>query len=350
MCHMATATLNRHRIRIVNVLEFTQATQRHRVDRERGVIHNVKILGRKSRNGQTYSNAAISRGRSLYEGATVFADHPRHPDDERRIEDQLGWLEGVYEQPDGLHAREFHFVKSHPLASMLCEVAERRPDKWGFSHNAKCNLNRSVPGGVYESINLVRSVDVVCNPATTRGVFESFRGDPMETITFFDLFAAKAREVFDNEDIDQTQKPAAIGRLAKLIFAAEESMARTDTSDGEADDASDSGGLSNSTPATESYHPVDRRQLPPREDRAAAFAEADAIAAGHRPARVAGRATVRRSVLEQRRRTTPILNRADAFRVADSIMGGRRHFTAADLNETSKAIQAADTSMFRIRY
>jgi hypothetical protein len=155
------------------VLEFVQASNSHKVDREAGIIRGVKVLGHISKNGHSYTSEAIQKGRDLYEGVAVFVDHPvaARVDDERKLAEQFGWLESVRVEPDGLHA-DLHFVKAHPMASIACELAERRPDKMGLSHNAVVTESRRDGKIVFENIHRVRSVDLVCRPATTRGIFE----------------------------------------------------------------------------------------------------------------------------------------------------------------------------------
>ena len=61
---MTTATLTRpKRTR----LSERVTSQPGRVDREAGVIFGVKIIGRHSRNGRTYSDRALSEAVNLYE-------------------------------------------------------------------------------------------------------------------------------------------------------------------------------------------------------------------------------------------------------------------------------------------
>ncbi len=147
---------------------------RHPVDRGRGVIRNVKILGARSRNGGMYSPNAMATAKPLYEGARVNIDHPDRgaPDKVRAFGDWFGVLENVRLRKDGLYG-DLAYLTSHPLAGQVCEAAERFPASFGLSHNAQ--VSEAVHEGqtVYAAINRVRSVDIVCKPATTRGIFEA---------------------------------------------------------------------------------------------------------------------------------------------------------------------------------
>lgn len=145
-----------------------------RVDRAAGVIRGAKILGRESRNGRTYSDAALQQAAALYEGVGVNVDHPPTPGtgDERRLADGFGHLQNVACRGDGVYG-DLVFLRSHALAEQVCEAAERMPGQFGLSHDAEGHVVNRDGKWLVESITKVRSVDLVRNPATNRGLFES---------------------------------------------------------------------------------------------------------------------------------------------------------------------------------
>lgn len=144
-----------------------------KIDREAGVIRRVKVLGRESANGRTYSDQAMHDAARLYEGAEVNIDHDRkEPNRERGLLEGFGVLRGVTEESDGIYS-DLHYLKSHPATEVFLERAERFPDKVGLSHNADGKANRHGKKLIVESIAKVNSVDVVRNPATNKGLFES---------------------------------------------------------------------------------------------------------------------------------------------------------------------------------
>lgn len=158
----------------VSLLETVYSTGL-KVDRENGVIHGVKVLGRESRNNREYTPKAVADAIKLYEGRAVNVDHPELKERlrERGIMEAFGELRGVQERADGVYA-DLHFIKSHPATPVIAEMAERFPDKLGLSHNAD---GKTKPGRggklLVESISRVVSVDLVRDPATTNGLFES---------------------------------------------------------------------------------------------------------------------------------------------------------------------------------
>jgi hypothetical protein len=143
-----------------------------KVDRESGIIRDVKVLGSVSRNGRTYSDRAKQDACKLLEGITVNFDHKRKPEEmERGFMEGIGSLHGLEVRPDGVYAKELRVKKSHPNAEVLFESAERFPKSFGLSINAAGTTNKA--GDIVESIKQARSVDIVGNPATTNGLFES---------------------------------------------------------------------------------------------------------------------------------------------------------------------------------
>ena len=161
-----------------------------RVDRDKGIIYDVKILGPESVNKRRYTSKAIHEAvrARLYEGAPCNVDHPDKPTDSRKAMDRFGKFVNVIEKADGVYA-DLHYLKSHPMAERVCEAAERMPDILGFSHNANGEGKHDNDGTlVVETITEVTSVDLVADPATTHGLFESQK--PMKTIKLTDALKA----------------------------------------------------------------------------------------------------------------------------------------------------------------
>jgi hypothetical protein len=73
---------------------------------------------------------------------------------------------------------------------VFLERADRFPEKIGLSHNADGKANRKGGRLIVESISRVNSVDVVRNPATNKGLFESKEKNVSKTIR--DIFESAA--------------------------------------------------------------------------------------------------------------------------------------------------------------
>jgi len=165
---MTTATAT-----ITTLFEQTNL-QSSRVDREAGVIRNVKILGRVSKNGRIYSRPAMKDAAKLYEGIRVNIDHPpRHdPERERSFSDTIGQIRNVRIEDDSIRG-DIHYNRSHAMADALAESAERFSNTLGLSHNAKGETRQADGQAVVEAVTRVLSVDIVGIPATSSGLFES---------------------------------------------------------------------------------------------------------------------------------------------------------------------------------
>ncbi len=143
-----------------------------RVDRQAGVLRGVKILGLESRNGRSYRPEALAQAAALYEGAKVNVNHPKGgPYTPRDYQDRIGVIRNVAARADGLYG-DFHFNPKHALAEQLLWDAENAPENVGFSHYVEARTARSGDRVMVEEILRVQSVDLVADPATTRGLFE----------------------------------------------------------------------------------------------------------------------------------------------------------------------------------
>ena len=157
----------------VELLEFVQAAP-GMVDRDGGVIHNVKIIGSRSKNNRIYPLPALRKAAGLYENRPVHVSHPNrsNADAERSFDDRIGWLSNVRLTGNSLFG-DLHVLKSDPRSGKIFEAAERNPTLFGLSHNAEGKVTRKGDGLIVEEITRVRSVDVVTDPASTNSLFES---------------------------------------------------------------------------------------------------------------------------------------------------------------------------------
>ena|SRR5262245_26825211 len=160
-----------------------------RVDRERGILRGAAIVGSfTSANRRRYARGVFREAKRLYEGRSIYANHAQSGD--RDIADKLGWWENVDLSPTGLPRGDAHLLKSHPLFERVMEIAVRNPRLLGFSHVCHAETSRAPDGfEVVEEITQVESVDLVCDPATTTGLWtESIRRTrPSAVERFVDL-------------------------------------------------------------------------------------------------------------------------------------------------------------------
>ncbi len=147
-----------------------------RVDAEAGVLRGVKVLGMNSRNGRVYPAETLLKAMPLYEGAKVNVNHPQgNPTGPRDYRDRIGLIRNVATRPEAGLFADFHFNPKHPLAEQLAWDAKHAPENVGFSHNVEAKVARRGQEWIVEEILQVQGVDLVADPATTRGLFEQLQ-------------------------------------------------------------------------------------------------------------------------------------------------------------------------------
>ena len=161
------------------VIESKTAFSANRIDRNAGVIRGVLLCGTRSKNGRRYDVKAFKP--ALYEGKGVYLNH-EHDRVDRDLAAKLGWIANVTIGKDGLPRGDMHVLKSHPAANQVFELAERNPTALGLSHVASAKTNWRGGEEVVESIASVLSVDLVAEPATVKGLFESTRMNTVRSL------------------------------------------------------------------------------------------------------------------------------------------------------------------------
>lgn len=193
--------------------------QQIRVDAARGVLRGVKLLGLASRNARTYREAALREAAAMYEGAKVNVNHPNgSPLAPRDYRDRLGAVRQVEFRPgEGLFA-DLHFNPKHALAEQLVWDAEHAPEQVGLSHNVLARTKREGETTVVEAITQVESVDLVADPATTRGLFEAAGGPTqlLEKLTLDQLTQARSDLLQSIREPLESQLQEAQRQIAKL--------------------------------------------------------------------------------------------------------------------------------------
>lgn len=158
-------------------------TEKLTVDREAGIIRNVKVLGLESvSHGRVYLREAVHRAAKLYEGCKVYTDHNMTPGKHRSVRELFGKLINIKPTDDGLRG-DLQILTTHEIAESVLEDAEKGLDLFGLSHNADGRGDfRNGVQTIREIVHVV-SVDLVTDPATTKSLRESQEAPTMKTIS-----------------------------------------------------------------------------------------------------------------------------------------------------------------------
>lgn len=147
------------------------------IDREQGIIRGVKLLGLRSKNRRNYDTPGVRQNASkVLEGARIYIDHPATATTPRSYRDKFAVVEGEVTYRAGLgHFGTIRYNPKHPVAEQFVWDVLHAPKSFGMSINASVKMGKIDSGGdaAVESIDMVRSIDIVTNPATAEGLFES---------------------------------------------------------------------------------------------------------------------------------------------------------------------------------
>lgn len=149
---------------ITESIEFSTS----KIDREKSIIHGVSILGAASKNKRQYTPAALTEARTFFESAPVYLEHKG----KKEVRDFAGEVRNLREEESRVKG-DLHVAKS---AEWLFDLAERFPRQIGLSITAIGKVRESAAGDIVEGFSgSRRSVDIVAEPATTKGLFEEIQ-------------------------------------------------------------------------------------------------------------------------------------------------------------------------------
>ncbi len=191
-------------------------------------LKDVTVLGEHSLNGRTYTEDARRAAVSLLEDSKVYLNHrPRSPHNAPHpVQNYVGRLRGLYMDDDGrVRAKTLQVVNEDhwPLVSGL---ARNDPSSVGLSIDAQGEVEAGT--GNVLAIRWVKSVDIVSDPAATRGLFEE-REPAMDwkSITLEQL----RRERKDLVESVETELMKERDELKKKLAAAEAALAEKSKQD-----------------------------------------------------------------------------------------------------------------------
>lgn len=165
-------------LRAFSLTKFTEQYFAELPQVENGVIRGAKLIGLVSRNKRRYEAKGLEKAISLYEGRKVFVNHPTpESGGERSFGDWVGVIENVqYRKGSGLFGDVVLRQESahyKPIVEVATSPKFRK--SCGFSHVAEGESHFDGDSEIIEGITAVHSVDLVADPATTAGIFESIK-------------------------------------------------------------------------------------------------------------------------------------------------------------------------------
>jgi hypothetical protein len=153
-----------------------------KLNRDANIISGTTLITRNSSNGinhkRVYSEKALRQIAGMAEGLPAFLNHttPDQAFKPRPVQDLIGRHVNVrYDPTTGKVLSDLHLVEHH--APMVFSLAERLGDQVGNSLVSKGLIKMEGDTEVVDDIVALRSADLVSDPASTKGLFESIGGD-----------------------------------------------------------------------------------------------------------------------------------------------------------------------------
>jgi len=138
------------------------------IDRENKQIRNISLLGDFSKNNREYTNRALKSAVTVLEGSPAFYVHSSK--DRNPKKELIGKFTNLFVKENRVKGTLNVLEKE---ASFIFDLAERMPELAGFSVDATVKYRREGKKEIIESFLKGKSVDLVTDPATVKGLFES---------------------------------------------------------------------------------------------------------------------------------------------------------------------------------
>ncbi|MGH7143399.1 MAG: hypothetical protein ACREJ2_04610 [Planctomycetota bacterium] len=151
---------------------------REGIEREGRLIRNIAMLRSVSRNGYSYSAAAMQTAAKLFEGAPAYLDHPAGAGraggppmaGSHSVRDLIGRFSRVRLEGNLLRG-DLHLLPG-PEGDRVLALAEEMPAAVGFSIEAQGTLATEDGRKIVTGLTAAKGVALVTEPAATRGLFE----------------------------------------------------------------------------------------------------------------------------------------------------------------------------------
>jgi hypothetical protein len=197
-----------------------------------GFVRGVRLLGLRSVNRRNYDTPGVRKTAVEHlTNARIYIDHPAQPADPRSYRDAFGVVESCRYVAGRGYYGDIRYNPEHPLAKQFTWDVKNNPTGLGMSVNARVKYGpkKSASGDDdVESIDLIRSLDVVTRPATSAGIFEHETEEAEESA--MDLKTLKEKhadliEAIQAEALATVKKSAADLDAEKTVKELQKSLA-----------------------------------------------------------------------------------------------------------------------------
>ena len=182
-------------------MDFTEADFSQK---EKHRVLNVSLLGEVSKNGYRYARTAMREAVALYEGVQAFINHPSTEEvktNRRDVRNLAGKFENARFDEQNVRVKADFVGLPNDNGKLFVDIAEHMPKIAGTSQNASGRFAMIDGKKVVESITKVYSVDLVANPATNNGLFETENNHKEPEMEYKDIikedFQIRRKDLYD---------------------------------------------------------------------------------------------------------------------------------------------------------
>jgi len=170
----------------VNLIESNATCLKEAIiDEENGIIKHVAITAKESKNKRTYSEKALENIALFADGMKAYFDHPTNADIKERnnvrsIKDMFGTYSNIITEKGKIYG---DLKVLEPYKPLIFGLASQMPEAVGNSIRVSGKLTKGRHGenDIVESVDTLFGIELVTEPATTQGFFESLpKGDNVE--------------------------------------------------------------------------------------------------------------------------------------------------------------------------
>lgn len=145
-------------------------------DKANLIIKGHKVLGVESKNNRRYPVETQKAAVGIFEGAKAYLNHPtaKMMGEARDVRDLIGEHKNVRVEGSATYS-DLHLLDNPTVRDYVVPVAESASHLIGSSIVVKAVMKKAESDGVPEAQQIVacRSIDLVAEPATTNGLYES---------------------------------------------------------------------------------------------------------------------------------------------------------------------------------
>src|SRR5262245_10508228 len=144
-----------------------------RFDRDAMIVRNAVLLGPSSLNHRDYPVSTMESAAHKFEGVKAFLNHEMDVSKPRRVQDLIGQWKNVHVENGKLRGN-LHLIDNALTRGTILPIIESQHHLIRGSVVVSSKQRKAENGRqVIEEILAVRSCDLVAEPGTTRGIYES---------------------------------------------------------------------------------------------------------------------------------------------------------------------------------